>query len=94
MDFSPAALEYSRLERVIEEKFTGEKMPAAQLATLVETHLAGILAHRRWGLTNGFMEGLNSVFNATKRKTRGYRLTNELIIMLYLIAGKLRLPRC
>lgn len=64
-----------------------------KVADLVENHLAGILAHWKWGVTNAFMEGLNSVFSATKRKARGYRSTPHLITMLYLIAGKLRLPQ-
>ena len=63
-----------------------------KVAALVERHLAGILAHWKWGVTNAFMEGLNSVFSATKRKARGYRSTTHLITMLYLVAGKLRLP--
>jgi transposase len=64
-----------------------------KLAQMVETHLAGILAHWKWGVTNAFMEGLNSVFSATKRKARGYRSTTHLITMLYFVAGKLRLPQ-
>jgi transposase len=64
-----------------------------KVAALVEKHLAGILAHWKWGVTNAFMEGLNSVFSATKRKARGYRSTTHLITMLYLVAGKLRLPQ-
>jgi transposase len=64
-----------------------------KVADLVEKHLAGILAHWKWGLTNAFMEGLNSVFSATKRNARGYRSTTHLLTMLYLIAGKLRLPQ-
>ena len=64
-----------------------------KLAQMVENHLAGILAHWKWGVTNAFMEGLNSVFSATKRKARGYRSTTHLITMLYFIAGKLRLPQ-
>jgi transposase len=64
-----------------------------KVAKMVEDHLAGILAHWRFGLTNAFMEGLNSVFSATKRKARGYRSTPHLITMLYLVAGKLRLPQ-
>jgi transposase len=63
-----------------------------KLAKMVEDHLAGILAHWKWGLTNAFMEGLNSVFSAVKRKARGYRSSVYLITMLYLVAGKLRLP--
>jgi len=62
-------------------------------AQMVENHLTGILAHWKWGLTNAFMEGLNSVFSATKRKARGYRSTTHLITMLYFVAGKLRLPQ-
>jgi transposase len=64
-----------------------------KLAQMVENHLAGILAHWKSGVTNAFMEGLNSVFSATKRKARGYRSTTHLITMLYFVAGKLRLPQ-
>jgi transposase len=64
-----------------------------KLAQMVEDHLAGILAHWKWGVTNAFMEGLNSVFSATKRKARGYRSPTHLTTMLYLVAGKLRLPQ-
>ena len=63
-----------------------------RMAQMVETHLSGILAHWKWGVTNAFMEGLNSVFQATKRKARGYRSSVYLITMLYFVAGKLRLP--
>jgi len=67
--------------------------PMVKLAQMVREHLAGILAHWKWGVTNAFMEGLNSVFSATKRKARGYRSTTHLITMLYFVAGKLRLPQ-
>jgi transposase len=65
-----------------------------KVAQMVENHLAGIVAHWKWGLTNAFLEGLNSVFSATKRKARGYRSTTHFITMLYFTAGKLRLPQC
>jgi transposase len=64
-----------------------------KVADLVENHLAGILAHWKWGITNAFLEGLNSVFSATKRKARGYRSLTHLITMLYFVAGKLRFPQ-
>lgn len=64
-----------------------------KLANLVENHLAGILAHWKWGVTNAFMEGLNSVFSATKRKARSYRSITHMITMLYFVAGKLRFPQ-
>jgi transposase len=65
-----------------------------KVARMVQEHLKGILAHWKWGLTNAFLEGLTSVFSATKRKARGYRSTTYFITMLYFIAGKLRLPQC
>jgi len=66
--------------------------PMVKMAAMVEDHLKGILAHWKWGLTNAFMEGLNSVFSAVKRKARGYRSSVYQITMLYFVAGKLRLP--
>jgi transposase len=63
------------------------------LAKMIEQHLQGILGYWKWGTTNAFMEGLNSVFSATRRKARGYRSSTHLITMLYFVAGKLRLPQ-
>jgi transposase len=63
-----------------------------RMADQVESHLPGILAHWKWGLTNAFMEGLNSVFSAVKPRARGFRSPVYLTTMLYLVAGKLRLP--
>jgi transposase len=67
--------------------------PMVKVAQTVKEHLQGILAHWKAGLTNAFMEGLNSVFSATRRKARGYRSAIYLITMLYFTAGKLRLPQ-
>ena len=64
-----------------------------KVADLVENHLAGILAHWKWGVPHAFMQGRNNVFSATKRKARGYRSTTHLITRLYLVAGKLRFPQ-
>jgi transposase len=64
-----------------------------KMTELIQRHLEGILAHWKWRITNAFMEGLNSVFSATKRRARGYRSTVYLITILYLLAGKLRLPQ-
>jgi transposase len=67
--------------------------PMLKLAQMVQKHLPGILAHWKSGITNAFMEGLNSVFSATKRKARGYRSSTHLITMLYFVAGKLKFPQ-
>ena len=85
---------WCRLVRAVARKYSADLLaPMVQAAGMVERHLAGILAHWKSGVTNAFMEGLNSVFSATKRKARGYRSPEYLITMLYLTAGKLRLPQ-
>lgn len=66
-----------------------------KMKTVSETimkHLDGVLAHFKDRVTHAFMEGLNSVFSAVKRKARGFRNTNNLISVLYFVAGKLNLP--
>ena len=56
--------------------------PMARAVRVIEGYLEGILAHWTQGLTTAFMEGLNSLFSAVKRKARGYRsveyMTTEL----------------
>lgn len=66
--------------------------PMVKVAEMVERHLRGILGHWKAGLTTAYLEGLNSLFSATKRKARGYRSIRNLLAMLYFVAGKLRIP--
>jgi transposase len=66
--------------------------PMRQAAEMVARHLEGILGHWKEGLTTAFLEGLNSLFSATKRKARGYRSSEYQIAMLYFVAGKLEIP--
>ena len=72
---------------------TGELLePMARAARMIEGHLEGILAHWTQGLTTAYMEGLNSLFSAVKRKACGYRTVEYMTSMLYFVAGKLTLP--
>lgn len=66
--------------------------PMMGVAKMAEHHLEGILGHWKEGLTTAFLEGLNSLFSATKRKARGYRTIKNLLAMLYFVAGKLPIP--
>jgi transposase len=66
--------------------------PMRKAADMVERHLEGILGHWKKGLTTAFLEGLNSLFSATKRKARGYRSTEYQTAMRYFVAGKLQVP--
>jgi transposase len=72
----------------------GQKLlqPMVKVAEMVERHLEGILGHWKEGLTTAYLEGLNSLFSATKRRARGYRSTKNLLAMLYFVAGKLPIP--
>jgi transposase len=66
--------------------------PMVKVAGMVRQHLQGILGHWKAELTTAYLEGLNRLFSATKRKARGYRSTEHLITMLYFVAGKLSIP--
>jgi transposase len=64
--------------------------PFVKFAQTLRDHAAGVL---RWfvkGLTNGILEGINSLIQAAKAKARGYRTVRNIVAIAYLIAGKLR----
>jgi transposase len=72
---------------------TGERLePMVRTAWMIEGHLEGILAHWTRGLTTSFLEGLNSLFSALKRKARGYRPVGYMTAMFQFVAVKLTLP--
>lgn len=67
--------------------------PAGEGPDTIEKHLEGILAHWTSGwLSTGYLEGLNSVFSAVKRKACGYRSREYMTAMLYFVAGKFNIP--
>lgn len=63
--------------------------PMVEVAKMISNHFSGIIQHFYSKLNNGLLEGINSLFQAAKRKARGYRSDKNLIAMVYLIAGKL-----
>jgi len=63
--------------------------PMKRLAATLREHLPGILNGFDSRLTNGMVEGINSLIQAAKAKARGYRTKRNLITIAYLIAGKL-----
>ena len=68
--------------------------PMKAVAKTMEKHRDGILAWFDSRISNGLIEGINSLVQAAKAKARGYRSSKTLKAMTYLIAGKLdlRLP--
>jgi transposase len=63
--------------------------PMKAVARLIRAHLEGIVAWARSRMTNGFLEALNGLFQAAKRKARGYRRLSTIRTIIFLIAGKL-----
>lgn len=67
--------------------------PIKAFVGTVEAHWDGILAWQKHRLSNGLLEGTNSLVQAAKRRARGYRSKEKMITIIYLIAGKLPLPQ-
>jgi len=67
--------------------------PVKEFVATVEAHWDGIIAWQQSHLSNGLLEGTNSLVQAAKRRTRGYRSKAKMITIIYLIAGKLPLPQ-
>lgn len=58
-------------------------------ARTLKSNWQGIINYFDSKLTNAVLEGINSLIQTAKRKARGFRNISNLIIMIYLIAGKL-----
>lgn len=63
--------------------------PMKDVARLIRSHFDGIVAWTQTRQTNGFLEALNGLFQAAKRKARGYTRFATMRTVLFLIAGKL-----
>jgi len=63
--------------------------PMKEVAKLIRNHMEGIVAWAQTRQTNGFLEALNGLFQAAKRKARGYGRFSTIRIVIFLIAGKL-----
>jgi transposase len=63
--------------------------PMIESAKTIKRHESGILRWFTTRMTNGLLEGLNSLIQATKRKARGFRSTANFICMAYVTVNKL-----
>ena len=63
--------------------------PMIDAARTIKNHWHGVLRWFDTGISNGILEGINSLIQAAKAKARGYRSDRNLITVVYLIAGKL-----
>jgi transposase len=63
--------------------------PMKEVAQLVRRHIDGIVAWAQTRQTNGFLEALNGLFQAAKRRARGFTRLSTIRTVIFLIAGKL-----
>jgi transposase len=63
--------------------------PMKTVARMIRKHFDGIVAWARSRQTNGLIEAINGLFQAAKRKARGYTKFSTMRTVLFLIAGKL-----
>ena len=63
--------------------------PMKEVAALVRRHLDGIVAWAQTRQTNGFLEAINGLFQAAKRRARGFTRLSTIKTVIFLIAGKL-----
>ncbi len=61
-----------------------------KFANTLNAHWTGIVNHIESKISNGILEGINSKIQLAKRRARGYRNIENLINMIYFIAGKLQ----
>ena len=59
------------------------------VAALVRRHLDGIVAWAQTRQTNGFLEAINGLFQAAKRRARGFTRLSTIRTVIFLIAGRL-----
>ena len=63
--------------------------PMKDVAALVRRHLDGIVAWAQTRQTNGFLEAINGLFQAAKRRARGFTRLSTIKTVIFLIVGKL-----
>src|SRR5450759_2685226 len=66
--------------------------PLKEFVKSVEEHWDGIISWHVRRISNGLLEGTNSLIQAAKARARGYRSKRKMVAITYLIAGKLPTP--
>ena len=77
------------LRRWIAEVDATDLAALHKFARMLEDHWLGVIRWHHSKVSNGLLEGLNSLIQAAKRRARGYRSNRNFITMIYLIVGKL-----
>jgi len=62
-----------------------------RVAKTLKNHWDGIINYFHNRYTNGFLDGLNSLIQALKANSRGYRNDDNFMTMIYLRYGQLKI---
>jgi len=63
--------------------------PIKEAAYTIQRHWDGVVNWIYYKISNGILEGFNSIFQAAKAKARGYTRTDTIKAIIYLLTGKL-----
>jgi len=63
--------------------------PIKEAAYTIQRHWDGIVNWFDYKISNGILEGFNSIFQAAKSKVRGYQRYDTIKAIIYLLTGKL-----
>lgn len=63
--------------------------PIKEAAYTIARHWKGIVSWINYKISNGILEGFNSIFQAAKAKARGYQRADSIKAIIYLLTGKL-----
>lgn len=63
--------------------------PMKEVAQMVRRHFEGIVAWAQTRQSNGFLEAINGLFQAAKRRARGFGRFSTIRTVIFMIAGKL-----
>lgn len=63
--------------------------PIVEFAKTVKRHWDGVVRWFQTQISNGLLEGMNSLIQAAKARSRGFRNVKNFITMIYLIGAKL-----
>ena len=77
------------LRRWITDANASGLQPLVAFCEMLQSHWDGVIRWHHTRVSNGLLEGLNSLIQAAKRRARGYRSARNYKTMIYLVAGKL-----
>ena len=60
-----------------------------EAAKTIKRHWNGVINWIDYQISNGILEGFNSIFQAAKAKARGYKKTDTIKTIIYILTGKL-----